>query len=211
MTPIEPGCLDGSANLAIVQERQRIAADLHDTVLQRLYAAGMGLTRAVLAEGVAHGSPVLVALEEIDEAIVQLRASILAMRGEFEESELVASVERVINHAGRELPTTPGLTITGPLTTLPADEGRQLLAVLNEAVSNVLRHAHATRLEVGIDVDGDQVTLHVRDDGVGLGEPDHHVGGLENMRRRAATHGGTFDVGPRPGGGTELAWTIPRP
>jgi signal transduction histidine kinase len=92
---------------------------------------------------------------------------------------------------------------------LTSDVVTDLLAVLGEALTNVARHARARSAHVALAVTVDDVTLRVRDDGIGLAGAPRDVG-LADLRRRAAWHGGTLDVQPEPAGGTRLTWAVPR-
>jgi signal transduction histidine kinase len=199
---------DRLARLALVEERQRIAADLHDTVLQRLFATGLGLTLALnRADGEA--GPLLTALEGIDEAVVELRAAIVTMKGDLQPSELASSIARIVGHAARGLRRAPQVTYRGPLLQVRPGVARQLLAVLNEALSNVVRHAGAEHVAITITTTPREVRLEVSDDGEGI--PDTaDPSGLANMRRRAAALGGTFGWRARSPRGTVLEWAVPQ-
>ena len=108
--PVTPSALDP---VDVLQERQRIAADLHDTVLQRLYAAGMSLTRALVATDLGPDSPYLGAIEDIDGAIVELRAAILSVAGDLQPSETASSIDRIVARASRTLGFEPPARPTG--------------------------------------------------------------------------------------------------
>ncbi|PVZ11924.1 PAS domain-containing protein [Actinomycetospora cinnamomea] len=199
---------DRLARLALVEERQRIAADLHDTVLQRLFATGLGLTLALnRADGAA--GPLLAALEGIDDAVVELRAAIVTMTGELQPAELASSIARIVGHAARSLRNAPEVTYRGPLQQVRPGVARQLLAVLSEALSNVVRHAEAEHVAITITTSPDEVRLVVSDDGEGIPETAN-PSGLANMQRRAAALGGTFGWRARSPRGTVLEWAVPQ-
>jgi signal transduction histidine kinase len=200
---------DRIARLALVEERQRIAADLHDTVLQRLYATGLGLTMALNSAGTGPAAPLLAALEGIDDAVVELRAAIVTMQGELQPSELSSSISRIIGHAARALPHEPEVTYEGSLALVRPGVARQLLAVLSEALSNVVRHAQAEHVAITLTTSPDEVCLEVADDGTGM-RATADPGGLFTMRRRAVALGGTFGCRPRSPRGTTLTWTVPQ-
>ena len=193
----------------VLQERQRIAADLHDTVLQRLYAAGMSLTRALVGTDLGAESPYLRAIEDIDGAIVELRAAILSVTGDLEPSETASSIDRIVGRASRTLGFAPDLQVHGPLDRIPEVVARHLLAVLNEALSNVARHAGARHVGIVITSAPHRVELEIVDDGVGLvGSAGHS--GVENIRRRAEVLSGRFTLADREPRGTVLLWSVPR-
>jgi len=121
-----------------------------------------------------------------------------------------ARIRGVIDDRAAELGFLPVLRITGPVPELTSDIVIDLLAVLGEALTNVARHAHARSAHVALAVTGDAVMLRVRDDGIGLAAAPRD-GGLADLRRRAAWHGGTLSVQPEPDGGTALTWAVPRP
>jgi two-component sensor histidine kinase len=120
-----------------------------------------------------------------------------------------ARIRGVIDGCSTELGFLPVLKMTGPVSELTTDIVIDLLAVLREALTNVARHARARSAHVALAVAGEGVTLRVLDDGVGLAAAPRD-GGLADLRRRAAWHGGTLSVQPAPDGGTALTWAVPR-
>jgi two-component sensor histidine kinase len=121
-----------------------------------------------------------------------------------------ARIRGVIDDRAAELGFLPVLQIIGPVPELTSDIVTDLLAVLREALTNVARHARARSAHVALAVTADAVTLRVRDDGIGLAAAPRD-GGLADLRRRAAWHGGTLSVELDPDGGTRLTWAMPRP
>jgi signal transduction histidine kinase len=121
----------------------------------------------------------------------------------------LARLRGVIDGRAAVLGFRPALRATGPVADLTGDVVTDRLAVLGEALTNVARHAHAGSVDVDLAVTVDDVTLRVRDDGIGLAGAPSYVG-LADLRRRAAWHGGTLDVQPEPAGGTRLTWAVPR-
>ncbi|HXR69717.1 sensor histidine kinase, partial [Actinocrinis sp.] len=120
-----------------------------------------------------------------------------------------AQVMAVCEQAAQPLGFTPSVRFTGPVEHLVgADVAEQLVAVLREALSNVARHAGASRVEVDLAADGAWVALTVSDDGVGIA-PGGRRSGLTNLRERAQQLGGTFSADPAAAGGTVLAWKVP--
>ncbi|MER7516900.1 GAF domain-containing protein [Streptomyces sp. NPDC126499] len=207
--------------LAVYEDRDRIARDLHDLVIQRLFATGMMLESAqrrsvvpAVQEGVEK------AVDELDVTIQEIRTAIFALQqGPAEApSGLRTRVLREINMAAVPLGFKPAHRFTGAIDTTVGDlTGKNLIAALREALSNAFRHAEATRIEVAVDAtvtlpDGTQgVRLTVADDGIGLPEGGRRSG-LRNLARRAESLGGASWCGPGigdHGGGTTVVWEAP--
>jgi signal transduction histidine kinase len=196
--------------LAIFEDRDRIARDLHDLVIQRLFAAGMTLQS--LAPRIPEGrsrDQVLGVVRDLDQTILEVRTTIFGLQSpDTRESSLRARVVGIVDDAAGQLHFAPSLHLTGLLDTDVSDDiGEHLLAVLREALSNAARHSQSDRLDVSIVVD-DRLTLRVKDNGVGIGDSARRSG-LQNAADRAARLGGTFTVARPDGGGTELLWTVP--
>jgi signal transduction histidine kinase len=200
--------------LAVFEDRDRIARDLHDLVIQRLFAVGLGLqgmTRLVVKPEV--GARVAGFVDDLDETIRDIRRTIFSLQEPPERAGgLRGQVSQVAAEAAGALGFEPRLSLDGPIDTAIPDAIRpDVIATLREALSNVARHAHATSVDVTLRVDAehDQLLLTVRDDGTGLA-PDRRTGrGLVNLADRALRWGGTFEAGSEPGGGTTLRWEIP--
>lgn len=196
--------------LAVLEDRDRIARDLHDTVIQRLFAVGLRLqTAAELAGPGAANDRVLGAVEDIDVTMRDLRAAIFQLHHRSQDGGVAAEITRLMEDARHHLGFAPRLVLTGPVDLgVPQDMRADLLAVLREALSNVVRHSGARTVEVRLGVDRREVSLEVLDDGRGIGSPSHSSG-LESLRKRALAHGGAFRVAERPEGGTVLTWVVP--
>ncbi|MFC9293273.1 GAF domain-containing sensor histidine kinase [Streptomyces sp. NPDC057011] len=207
--------------LAVFEDRDRIARDLHDLVIQRLFATGMmleGAQRRSVVPEVQEG--VGKAVDELDVTIQEIRTAIFALQqGPAEApSGLRTRVLREINMAAVPLGFKPAHRFLGPIDTVVGElVGKNLIAALREALSNAFRHADASRIEVVLDstvtlADGRSgVRLEVADDGVGIPE-DGRRSGLRNLRRRAESLGGSSWYGPglgEGGGGTTLVWEAP--
>ncbi len=207
--------------LAVYEDRDRIARDLHDLVIQRLFATGMMLENAhrrTAAPEVRDG--VGRAVEELDVTIQEIRSAIFALREPGEEpSGLRRRVLREITTAAVALGFTPSHRCVGPVDSAVGEPaGKNLVAALREALSNAFRHARATRIEVVVDAtvtlpDGRPgVRLTVADDGVGIPEGGGRRSGLHNLRRRAESLGGSCriepGIGPE-GAGTTVVWEVP--
>jgi signal transduction histidine kinase len=195
----------------VLEDRERIAADLHDRVIQRLFATGMGLQATagrITDEAVARR--VDAAVGELDEAITELRSAIFHLSERAEPAPVGERIRALIGRFGPQLGFEPALQLSGDVEGVPGAVVEQLLPTLEEALSNVARHARASAVTVDLAVDDAEVRLSVRDDGAGIG-PDAVPGrGLTSLRARAERLGGTCRVEVAPGGGTAVAWRIPR-
>lgn len=207
--------------LAVFEDRDRIARDLHDLVIQRLYAAGMMLETAQRQSQVPEvRAGVGKAVDELDVTIQEIRTAIFALQqGPAEApSGLRTRVLREINMAAVPLGFKPTHRFAGPLDSAVGElTGKNLIAALREALSNTFRHARASRIEVTVDANAQlpdgapAVRLSVADDGVGIPEGGRRSG-LRNLRRRAESLGGSSEVGPglgEDGGGTTVIWQAP--
>lgn len=202
--------------MALVEDRERIARDLHDTVIQRLFATGMslqGCIRLVHTDPDAAAARVEAAVDDLDLTVKHIRTAIFGL----ESSRLSSTGTRtriidLAHDAVDALGFEPRVLIDGPVdTALDERVADELIATLREALSNVARHARASHVDVAVILDDDELCLTVTDDGVGPPGPDTKRGkGLDNMERRAAKLGGELTIGEAPGGGTALRWRIPR-
>jgi signal transduction histidine kinase len=195
---------------AVYEDRDRIARDLHDLVIQRLYATGMSLegTAALLPDSEV-ADRVGKAVEALDDTIKQIRSAIFALhsRGPSDRPRLRSQVLDVVDEMTSPLGFAPSLRLAGALDEVPAEVGEHLLSALREALSNAVRHANASRVEVSIEA-GRALSLVVTDNGSGLRSAPHRSG-LANLEERAAKLTGTMRVGPAAGGGTQLEWQVP--
>jgi signal transduction histidine kinase len=202
---------EDSERLAIFQDRDRIARDLHDLVIQRLYATGMSLQGAMpLLTRPEAATRVSSAVDALDETIREIRSAIFSLqsRGDAKQHGLRARVLEVVDEMTAALGFAPSLRLVGPLDeAVPADAGEQMLSALREALSNAARHAAAARVDVTVAV-GDELVLRVRDNGIGMGQITRRSG-LANLAERAADLGGELTIGPAEGGGTWLDWRVP--
>lgn len=201
---------ESASQMAMLQDRERIARDLHDMVIQRLFAAGMNL-QAVQSTA----QPQLVAdrigstIVELDDTIRELRAAIFRLGHHDERRTMSAQITELVHERARHLGFEPALRLTGGVDQLPVFIADQLVATVTEGLSNVVRHAHATAAEVRIECVAGTLSLQISDDGVGLPNHPKRSGGLSNMMWRAAELGGTCTVGPNDPAGTHLVWKVP--
>lgn len=201
------------ARSVTLEDRVRIARDLHDHVIQRLFAAGLHIqsVASTLPPGPA-ATQLGEQVEEIDATIRQIRSTIFGLNVRPTRADGVRSqILEVIKAATVTLRGPPEVTFRGPLDLLvPEALGETLAAVAREALTNVGRHAHARRVEVFLTADAREVVLEVLDDGSGLVDGPERSG-LANLRARADALGGSFEVSSRTGPGTRLRWTAPLP
>lgn len=198
--------------LALLEDRDRIARDLHDLAIQRLFATGMTLQSAGrFIEHSGAADRVARAVDDLDETIKIIRSTIFALRARdaSDAPTLRARVARAVGEAASTLGFPPRLSMEGLLDTdVPAELADHVLAVLNEALSNAARHAHATRVEVALQATGKEVVLTVADNGVGIPADGRHSG-LANLAERARSASGTFEVLAPAEGGSRLVWRAP--
>jgi signal transduction histidine kinase len=202
--------LDDRAELAVTSDRERIARDLHDVVIQRLFATGLHLQRA---ENTTRNPDVADivrdAVDSLDETIRDIRGTIFELQQHGTGPSLRADLRELVREYAPLLKFEPVVRTTGPVdSAVPTEIRDQLLPVLREALSNLARHAAADHGEVDVTVDGAEVRLTVLDDGVGIGAIDRESG-LRNARRRADALGGRLEVTPRSPRGTSFVWRVP--
>ncbi|GAB2958399.1 two-component system sensor histidine kinase [Micromonospora polyrhachis] len=196
--------------LAVLEDRERIARDLHDVVIQRLFATGLQLQSAVplgnRPEVVT--KRINAAVDDLDSTIRDIRRAIFELRTPM-SAALRTEIRDAVDAAAGALGFRPVLELVGPIDSAVPDTVRpDLLAVLREALSNAVRHAQAEKVTVGVQVDGGRLTLTVTDDGIGT-DPHQARGGLVNLRERAAGHDGTFEIRRAEPRGTALCWSVP--
>jgi signal transduction histidine kinase len=201
----------------VYQDRDRIARDLHDLVIQRLYATGMSLQGTMpMISRPEVAARVTSAVDAMDETIKEIRGAIFALQARnFDappdpRADIVSLVEEMTPMLG----FAPSLRLGSGLRDLASGEvTEQALTVLREALSNLARHAAASRADVTVDVDDDgNLTVLVIDNGTGI-SPGVSRSGLRNLAERAATLGGEFVLAPADpdaaNPGTRLEWRVP--
>lgn len=201
---------ESASRMAMLQDRERIARDLHDMVIQRLFAAGMNLQSVQ-----SSAQPPMVAdriastINELDDTIRELRSAIFRLGQHDERRTISAQLTELVHERARHLGFEPVLRLAGDVDQLPDFIADQLVATVTEGLSNVVRHANATAAEVRIESVGTTLSLLISDDGVGLPNEPKRSGGLSNMMWRAAELGGSCTVGPNEPAGTRLHWHVP--
>lgn len=198
--------------LDIAQERERIARDLHDTVIQRLFATGLSLQSAArLADQPEVVDRIQQAVDELDLTVRDVRSSIFELNP---PASSASGLRRALLSVGDELFDALGFSPTfrfeGPVDSgVPDALAPHVIAVVREGLANIAKHAGSPTAEVRVSVGGGQVAVALDDAGRGLGERGTSGNGIRNLTARATELGGTFEVVERPGGGTSIRWQVP--
>ncbi|WP_406502649.1 GAF domain-containing protein [Streptomyces sp. NBC_01602] len=200
--------------IAVLEDRDRIARDLHDLAIQRLFATGMTLQSVVrFVDHPQASERLLRAVDDLDETIKIIRSTIFGLRarGPGRAGQgLRARTATAVEEAARTLGFQPSLRMGGLIDTdVPAEIAEQVIAVLGEALSNVARHARATSVDISLVVGEGALNLIVSDNGVGMPEDGGSRSGLDNLARRAEKLGGEMSVGASGTSGTRLSWRVP--
>ena len=198
----------------LLEDRERVGRDLHDTVIQELFATGMHLQAAVPAiQNAEAAERVVEAIDAIDTTIKQIRETIFGLTGLAPSGHNARDkIEAVVDSFSDVLGCDPGLEFVGDFESLSGAVTEHLVPTVREALANAARHARASAVAVAIRSDGDHISLEVVDDGIGILGPTQRLGGygLRNMQDRAAALGGSFVVEAQRDGGTRLVWSVPR-
>ena len=194
------------AQLSLLEDRERIAHDLHDMVIQRLFVTGMGIQSLypLVADAVVKDR-LTEAVVELDRTISEIRSTIFRLSHP-ESATVPATIRSVVDGAAQALGFEPSLAITGDVETIEGRLAHELVSALSESLSNVARHARATMTDVRIEVTDEQVLLEVSDDGVGISDGMARGNGLDNLASRARRLNGSFRFGTNTNGGTTLSW-----
>ncbi len=196
------------SRLALLEDRDRIARDMHDHVIQRLFATGLSLqsTSRLRIDPIVRDR-LDEAVGELDEAIKDIRHSIFELQRRHISRDITAEIAALVQDVSTAVPEPPTLDIRGEIDDLPADVLTDLLAVLRESLSNVSRHAHARTVDVRIDRSEQELVIVVSDDGVGV-PARVQESGLANLRHRASDHGGELVLSAHDRAGTVLTWRV---
>jgi PAS domain S-box-containing protein len=195
--------------VAVLEDRDRIARDLHDGVIQRMFAAGLHVQAAIGRPD--QDSRLGNVIDEIDEAIKDIRTTIFTLHGrrgvgtglEHALRVLVAESSRLLGHQ-------PDLDIDGDLADIPDELGTEMLLLLRELLTNVVKHAQATRTTVRVEAVDDNLSISVHDDGVGYTDGATGAGsGLKNLHERARRRAGTARIDRLVSQGTAVCWQVP--
>jgi signal transduction histidine kinase len=197
--------------LEVIADRERIARDLHDQVIQRLFAIGLamqGTQRRAKVPMVA--DRITDHIEQLQEVIVDIRTAIFDLHADPEHTpRLRARLQGAINELTADSAIRTTVRLAGPLDVVPTTLAEHAVAVVREAVSNAVRHSRAQRLAVTVSVD-DNLNIDVIDNGIGISETATRSG-LRNLTQRALDSGGTCSIDQSEGGGTQLGWSAPLP
>ena len=195
--------------MAVLAERNRIARDLHDVVIQRLFALGLQLKTISNRAEPATGDQLRTVIDDLDATIGEIRRSIVDLRPPHEQRSARATIQALVTEYSHVLGYSPTVTTSGPLDTLlDAALHDHLVAVLREGLSNSARHARATQVWLDVTVTPTQLTCAVTDDGIGIGR-SAPGSGLGNLADRARELGGTLQVAGRSPHGCALVWQVP--
>jgi signal transduction histidine kinase len=198
------------ADREVLAEQERIARDLHDHVIQRIFAAGMA-TQAVAtrAEQPDVKQRLELIVDDLDDTITDIRTTIFSItEGRESGAGMRAQILDLANSARDALGFAPTVRFHGPVdTAVPDAVPPHARAVVREGLSNVVKHARASTVVVTVTVGADFV-ITIDDDGCGIGEATRRSG-VANLSDRAVGLGGSFELAPRAGGGTHLVWRVP--
>ena len=198
-----------AARLELLEDRERIGRDLHDMVIQRLFAAGMSLQAvASVAEPESVADRIMGTIDALDDTIRDIRNTIfeLHLRREPAPSERLTNL---IHDRSQPLGFTPTMSVVGEIDDLVSELIDDLLATLAEALSNAIRHAQANAVDIVIERRDASLCLRVADDGIGMPDDTPPGNGLNNILWRAANHGGRCGWFSGETGGTVMEWHIP--
>jgi signal transduction histidine kinase len=197
---------------AIYEDRDRLARDLHDTVIQRLFAVGLSLqSMAGAARDEGLSSRLEAAISDLDDTIRQVRSTIYELGSTGIEKGIRGRVQSLLRELNPMVGFEIHATFEGPVdSSIPDQIAEHLLAVIREAVTNVGRHAGATEASVRLGVEEGLCRLQVTDNGSGIDMSGNHGGfGLPNLLRRAEKLHGTFTIDSLVTGGASLTWKVP--
>jgi len=188
-------------------DRERIARDLHDLVIQRLFAAGLSIQslRRYTQDPVAHGRIASVTTE-LDDTIRELRDTIYSLRTEATHEPLTGRILRSVQDTSRSAAVRPQVAFSGPVDdAVPEDVAAHLLPVLSEGLSNAIRHSEADEIQISVTAEPERVELMISDNGKGFNNPGR-ISGLANIQHRADLLGGRCTIDSDPGNGTTVKW-----
>ncbi|MCS7177975.1 MAG: sensor histidine kinase [Anaerolineae bacterium] len=199
---------------ALAADRERISRELHDGIIQSIYAAGLMLegVRAAIPEDPAAAQAQLDrVLRSLNQTIQDIRRYIFDLRGGFPQTDLVSGLEELLRDFRINTLLETRLTVSGEeRERLSAEQRQHILQIAREALSNVARHAHARRVDVRLTYDTRTLQLRIADDGVGLAMTPTPTGqGMRNIRERARLLDGTLDIDSAPGQGVTITLTVP--
>jgi PAS domain S-box-containing protein len=191
----------------VAEDRERIARDLHDTVIQELFALGLTLQGAIGMRGSDLDDRLGQAVEAVDDIITAIRRAVFGVTKRVEQRSVRSELLTLITERTAPAGFDPEVSFHGPLDELPTDLADDLVAVVSEAVANAVRHADATTIGVLVSVDRARLVAEISDDGVGIA--GGRRSGLANMADRASRHHGRLELETGNGEGTVVHWIVP--
>lgn len=198
------------AQLAVLEDRDRIGRELHDLVIQRVFAIGMSVQSVTRLVEPAKGEQLLAIVDELDATIRDLRQAVFQTVNDLSESDLLGELRKAVADIAGPHVSMVDVDVVGDGERVPPEIRAHLLAVAREALSNAMRHSHASSITVVFVID-DAVTVVVADDGVGLSEAVDRRSGTANLDQRARALGGAFSLTNRATGGAVARWSVPLP
>ena len=191
----------------LLEDRSRIARDLHDHVIQQLFAAGLELQSVALGSATDDGPRIEGAISMLDAATIQIRTAIFALTGA-PTGALRDQIVSVVSELGARFATTPQVGFVGPIDlVLTGRLAHDVVAVVREGLTNVAKHAAATSVSLTVSVVDDVVTVEIVDNGSGISAGSRQSG-VANLRQRAALRGGSFSLSSADGA-TRMLWSVP--
>lgn len=195
--------------LSIITDRERIAHDLHDHVIQRLFAAGMDLQGTIARSR----SPEVIkrlnrTVDDLQTTIDEIRKRVFALQSSTLDNGFRQTIQNAIADLTEDRDIETTVRISGPLSAVDQELAEQATPFIVEAVSNAVRHSGAQRLIIDVNV-ADELTIDVTDDGCGISPDITRRSGLANLRHRAESVGGSCDIGAADGGGTHVRFVAP--
>jgi signal transduction histidine kinase len=204
------GAREVAEKLRLLEERNRIARDLHDHVIQRLYATGMSLQQVLSKVDESTRARIELSVSTLDDTIRQIRNTIMTLRSPEESGSTLGTLAvTIMREAAPLLGFSPVVALEAPVQEISGSLAADLAACIREGMSNVVRHARAEQVELRGSTDGGQLTLVLKDDGIGI--RSSRRSGLDNLSKRVQQHGGTLEISTAAGGGTQLTWRVPLP
>ncbi len=199
---------------ALVDERERIGRELHDGIIQSIYASGLileGARQSVVSNPEKTREQLTIAIENLNETIQDIRRYIFDLRGEMPQEELETSLRKILKDFRVNTLLETELIISGEETRhLDAERRQHVLQIAREALTNVARHAYAEKVAIRLDYRPDALRLSFADDGIGLSSiPSGNGNGLRNIRERTRLLNAKLDIDTAPGEGLRLVLTVP--
>ncbi len=201
---------DRTQQLSVLADRERIARDMHDQVIQRIFAVGLdlqGVAARVHTKGVAER--ITRCIDDLQAVIDEMRLTIFNLAHSRDKRPVLSQrLQEAVARLTENQTITTSVRMSGPVNVVTGDLADDVEAVVVEALSNAVRHSGAAAITIEISVD-DDLSLDICDDGCGIPEDNHRKSGLANMARRAQQHGGDCEIASPADGGTRIRWRAP--